>query len=184
MHIAQWYTVEFSGMKLQNEMLEGLICYTYTVNSLMFARINVCVFEAKPCSQGLMFVVAYFLLIIQVHMNYVCGYLFLQLKDGHEFRQINPSQTLMIYSNRKLFNLPYDCSTSGQFLPEYTKPHDLILKLPNVKLYKRHLLAGKHQLHVAGTKVNTCYACQLILFHIYIHKGSLEQSTLCLHHVP
>ncbi len=28
-------------------------------------------------------------------MNYVCGYLFLQFKDSHEFRQINPSQTLM-----------------------------------------------------------------------------------------
>ncbi len=28
-------------------------------------------------------------------MNYVCGYLFFQLKDGHRFWQINPSQTLM-----------------------------------------------------------------------------------------
>ncbi len=29
-------------------------------------------------------------------MTYVCGYLFLRLKDGREFRQINPSQILMI----------------------------------------------------------------------------------------
>ncbi len=35
------------------------------------------------------------MLIIQVHMHYVCGYLFLRLKDGRQFRQINPSQTLM-----------------------------------------------------------------------------------------
>ena len=29
-----------------------------TVNSLMFAGINVCVFEAKPCSWGLIFAVS------------------------------------------------------------------------------------------------------------------------------
>ncbi len=28
-------------------------------------------------------------------MNYVCTYLFLRIKDSHEFRKINPSQTLM-----------------------------------------------------------------------------------------
>ncbi len=28
-------------------------------------------------------------------MDYVYGYLFLQFDDGREFRQINPSQTLM-----------------------------------------------------------------------------------------
>ncbi len=28
-------------------------------------------------------------------MDYVCGYLYLQFKDGHEFCQINPSQALM-----------------------------------------------------------------------------------------
>ncbi len=35
------------------------------------------------------------LLIIQVHMNYVCRYLFLRFKDSRKYRQINPSQTLM-----------------------------------------------------------------------------------------
>ncbi len=31
---------------------------TYTVNSLMFAGINVCMFETKPCLWGLIFVVS------------------------------------------------------------------------------------------------------------------------------
>ncbi len=31
--------------------------HTYTVNSLMFVGINVCIFETKPCSQGLIFAV-------------------------------------------------------------------------------------------------------------------------------
>ncbi len=30
----------------------------YTVNSLMFAGINVCVFETKPCLRGLIFAVS------------------------------------------------------------------------------------------------------------------------------
>ncbi len=30
----------------------------YTVYSLMYAGINVCVFETKPCSQGLIFAVS------------------------------------------------------------------------------------------------------------------------------
>ncbi len=35
--------------------LPGIGCQGDTVNSLMFAGINVCVFMKKPCSQGLMF---------------------------------------------------------------------------------------------------------------------------------
>ncbi len=39
-------------------------------------------------------------------MNYVCGYFFLRFKDGHEFRQINPSQSFM--------NLQYTVILSAQ----------------------------------------------------------------------
>ncbi len=74
-----------------------------TVNSSMFAHvawINVCVFETKLCSQRLIFAVSLGLvnypdtheLCLGVHM---VQYLFLRLKDSHEFRQINPSQTVM-----------------------------------------------------------------------------------------
>ena len=48
----------------------------------MFAMINICSYLKS-------------VLIIQVHMNYVCGYLFLWFKDSREFWQINPLQTLM-----------------------------------------------------------------------------------------
>ncbi len=63
----------------------------------MFAGINVCIFETKPCLQG-----------------YVCRYLFLRFKDGREFRQINPSQTLM--------NLQYIArnTTSHNLAEEFT----------------------------------------------------------------
>ncbi len=49
-----------------------------TVNSLMFAGINVCVFETKPFLRGLIL-----RLIAPVnyrYMNYVCGYSFCDLK--------------------------------------------------------------------------------------------------------
>ncbi len=49
----------------------------------MFAEINVCIFETKPCLQ-----LAQVLLIIYMYMNYGCGYLFLWFNDGHDFRQI------------------------------------------------------------------------------------------------
>ena len=39
-------------------VLHANISTTGTVNSLMFAGINVCVFETKPCSRGLIFVVS------------------------------------------------------------------------------------------------------------------------------
>ncbi len=52
----------------------------------MFTGINIC-----DCPSRV-------LLIIYVHMNYVCRYLFLRFKDGREFHQINPSQTLINFS--------------------------------------------------------------------------------------
>ena len=36
------------------------------------------------------------LVLIQVCMSYVCGYLYLQHKDGREFCQISLSQTLPV----------------------------------------------------------------------------------------
>ncbi len=68
----------------------------------MFAGINVCVFETKPCSRGLIFAISSGL------VSYLGTYilferdLFLRLKDGREIRQINPSQTLM-----NLFLVPF-----------------------------------------------------------------------------
>ena len=66
-----------------------MVAKLITINSLMFAEINVCVFETKPWLQGLIFAVSSGL------VNYLCEHLFLRFNDGHEFRQISPSQTLM-----------------------------------------------------------------------------------------
>ncbi len=68
-----------------------------TIHSLMFAGTNVCDFETKPCLRGLIFAItgssglAYYLgtWIMYLFLQ------FLQFKGGHDFRQINPSQTLM-----------------------------------------------------------------------------------------
>ncbi len=50
-------------------------------------------FETKPCMQRHMFVFSSGLdNFLGTHENYVCGY---SIKDGRDFRQINPSQTLM-----------------------------------------------------------------------------------------
>ncbi len=38
--------------------------FVNTLNSLMFAGINVCVFETKPCLRGLIFAVAWVLLVV------------------------------------------------------------------------------------------------------------------------
>ncbi len=38
--------------------IDQSILLSITVNSLMFAGINVCVFVTKPCSRGLMFAVS------------------------------------------------------------------------------------------------------------------------------
>ncbi len=66
-----------------------------TVNSLMFAGINVCVFEAKPCLWGLIFAVSSGLVSFFGTWIIFAGYLFLQFKDGCEIHQINLSQILM-----------------------------------------------------------------------------------------
>ncbi len=71
-----------------------------TVNSLIFAVINVCVFETTPSSWRLIFVVNrglvnYLGTSPVLYVKYVCGYLFLRVEDGRKFSQINPSQTLM-----------------------------------------------------------------------------------------
>ncbi len=68
----------------------------------MFAGINVCVFETKPCSQGLIFAVSLGLVSCLGMLIMFAGYLFLQLKDSREIRQINPSQTLMNLQNFKI----------------------------------------------------------------------------------
>ncbi len=76
-----------------------------TINSLMFAGINVCIFKTQPYSQELIFAFSSCLVKLSRYMNYVYEYLFLQFKDGLEFRQINPSQTSMTLSlNNNLGN--------------------------------------------------------------------------------
>ncbi len=46
-----------------------------TVNSLIFAGIDVCVFETRPCLWGLIFLqLGQVLLIMSVHMIYVCDF--------------------------------------------------------------------------------------------------------------
>ena len=91
-----------------------------TVHSLMFSGINVCVFETKPCSRGLMFAVSMVSSGLLSHLGtwiLFTGYLFLRFKDGREIRQINPSQTLM--------KLRY--STHSEIL--YMVEHDLTVTL-------------------------------------------------------
>ncbi len=44
-----------------------------TVNSLIFAGINVCVFESKPCSQGLIFAVSSGLYFIKLQRRLYIG---------------------------------------------------------------------------------------------------------------
>ncbi len=63
-------------------------------NSLMFAGINVCVFDTKPHVRRDQYLcLAQALLIIQVHE--LCLRVFISaIKDGRELRQINPSQIL------------------------------------------------------------------------------------------
>ncbi len=68
----------------------------------MFAGINVCAFETKPCSRGLIFAVSLGLVSCLGTWIMFAGYLFLRYKDGREIRQINPSQTLM---NLQYFSL-------------------------------------------------------------------------------
>ncbi len=77
-----------------------------TVNSLMFAGVNVCVFETKPCSRRLIFAVSSSLVGYLDTSIMFAGYLFLRFKDGREIRQINPSQTLM---NLQYPKLDYMC---------------------------------------------------------------------------
>ena len=50
-------TVLFTSMAAIICRLVGGRLYN-TVNSLMFAGINVCVFETKPCSRGIIFAVS------------------------------------------------------------------------------------------------------------------------------
>ncbi len=79
---------------MQGCLLVGQKLHTSsTVNSLMFVGINV--FETKPCLRRFIFAVSS--CIANYLGNELCCYnnLFLRFKDGHEFRQINPSQTLM-----------------------------------------------------------------------------------------
>ena len=67
----------------------------YTVNSLMFTGINVCIFETKPCSWGLIFAVSLGLVSCLGTWIMFAGYLFLGFKDGCEICQINRLHTLM-----------------------------------------------------------------------------------------
>ncbi len=56
----------------------------------MFVGGYVCVFETKPCAQGLIFVVN------SAFVSYnLCLPGIFAIKDGLKIRQINPSQTLM-----------------------------------------------------------------------------------------
>ncbi len=66
-----------------------------TVNSLMFAGINICVFEAKPCSRGLIFAFSSSLVSYLHTLSLFAGYLFLRFRDSRKIRQINPSKSLM-----------------------------------------------------------------------------------------
>ncbi len=63
----------------------------------MFAGINICVFETKLSSWGLIFVARSSLVNYLGTLIYVCVYMYLclQFEDDGEFPQINPSQTLM-----------------------------------------------------------------------------------------
>ncbi len=72
-----------------------------TVNSLMFAGINVCIFETKTMFAGINICGQPRSCYLSRYMIYVCVYLFLRFQRGRENRQINPSQTLM--------NLQYPC---------------------------------------------------------------------------
>ena len=50
-------------------------------------------------------------------MNYVCGYLFLQFKDGSKFHQINPSQKVYEFSVFSfLLLLEYPCRLSTVYV--------------------------------------------------------------------
>ncbi len=61
-------------------------------------------------------------------MNHVFGYLILRFKDGREFRQINPSQTLTVingFGNIRLYNsVQLYCYTEG--IP-YSEHHRLVV---------------------------------------------------------
>ncbi len=61
----------------------------YTVNSLMFAGINLCIFWDKAVSSGLVNYLSTHELCLWV------GILCLRFKNGREIRQINPPPTLM-----------------------------------------------------------------------------------------
>ncbi len=62
-----------------------------TVNSLMFAGIVVCVFETKPCSQGLIFVVIHSDLVNYPGTRIMfAGIYFCDLKLVMNFTKLNP----------------------------------------------------------------------------------------------
>ncbi len=61
-------------------------------------------------------------------MNYVCGYLFLQFKDGREFHQINPSQTLP----GNVFTVPVITYESEA---EVIENYIVIAQLPNLDIF-------------------------------------------------
>ena len=76
----------------------------------MFTGINVCVFEAKPCSQGLIFAVSSGLQTLVSYLGtgiMFAWYLFLRFKDGREICQINPLQTLMNCQYLNWFDIHY-----------------------------------------------------------------------------
>ena len=52
----------------------------YTVNSFMFMGINICVFETKPCSRGLIFAVSPGLVHYLVHELCLQVFIFAILK--------------------------------------------------------------------------------------------------------
>ena len=66
-------------------------CNTCIVNSLMFAGINICVFETKLCLQGLIFADSSGLVSHLGTWILFAGYLFLRFKGVREIHQINPS---------------------------------------------------------------------------------------------
>ncbi len=59
---------------------QGTLDLSTTVNSLTLVGINVCIFETKPRSQGLIFAVSSGLTKLSRCINYVCGYYFGDLK--------------------------------------------------------------------------------------------------------
>ncbi len=96
-----------------------------TVNSLMFAGINVCVFETNPCLRGLIFAISSGLTGYLGTWIMFAGYLFLRFKDGREIRQINPSQTLMNLQ----YCLHWYCGRSNTIPNNYRYTKKLVLHL-------------------------------------------------------